>query len=135
MGLILDTGVFIRMERGLKVDFSVWADYGEAFISTVTVSELLVGVHRANNATRRARRLAYVEGVLSRVAALPFTTEVARVHAELMASLMQSGQVSGAHDLLIAATAVYHGCAVLTADAGDFDRMPGLQVLILSSVE
>ena len=61
MGLILDTGVFIRMERGLKVDFSVWADYGEAFISTVTVSELLAGVHRVNNATRRARRLAYVE--------------------------------------------------------------------------
>ena len=131
MGLVLDTSVFVRIERGQAVDFSTWAEYGEAFISTVTVSELLVGVHRADNETHRTRRLAYVEGVLSRFAALAFTTEVARVHAEVMAAMMQRGQLSGAHDVLIAATALAQGCAVLTADPVDFGRVPGLTVLAL----
>ena len=131
MGLVLDTSVFIRIERGQTVDFSAWVRYGESFISAVTVSELLVGVHRADNEARRARRLAYVEGVLSRFVVLAFTTEVARIHAEVMAAMMQRGQLTGPHDALIAATALCHGCAVLTADPVDFGRVPGLVVLPL----
>jgi predicted nucleic acid-binding protein len=37
----------------------------------------------------------------------------------------------GAHDLLIGATALCHGHAVLTADAGEFARIPGLEVVAL----
>lgn len=41
MGLVLDTNVFIHAERSqTAIDFSQWQDYGEAFISTITVSEL-----------------------------------------------------------------------------------------------
>jgi predicted nucleic acid-binding protein len=35
----------------------------------------------------------------------------------------------GAHDLIIAATALSHGCAVLTTNAAEFARVPGLEVL------
>jgi tRNA(fMet)-specific endonuclease VapC len=45
MGLVFDSNVFIRTERDNKsIDFSPWKDYGDVFISVVTVSELLVGV-------------------------------------------------------------------------------------------
>ena len=56
MGLVFDSNVFIRTERDNKsIDFSLWQeDYGEVFISVVTVSELLVGVHRANTSNSRS---------------------------------------------------------------------------------
>lgn len=128
MGLVLDTGVFIRAERGGSLDFSPWADYGDAFISAITVSELLVGVHRADSDARRIRRSAFVEAILTQLPVLDFTAEVARVHAGLFAALSQQGQMIGAHDLIIAATALSHGCAVLTTNA-EFTRVPGLEVL------
>lgn len=80
------------------LDFSPWANHGEAAISVITASELLVGVHRANTPSRRERRSAFVEAILSRVPILEFTTEVARLHAELFASLSKQGLMIGAHD-------------------------------------
>ena len=134
MGLVFDSNVFIRTERDNKsIDFSLWQeDYGEVFISVVTVSELLVGVHRANTENRRLRRTAFVEAILARVGILDFTTEVARIHAELFATLAKQGQMIGAHDLIIAATALTHGFPVLTADIAEFKRIPGLKVLTLT---
>jgi predicted nucleic acid-binding protein len=129
MGLILDTCILIRAERGHSLDFALWADYEDAFISTITVSELLVGVHRADNDARRTRRSAFVEAILARLPALDFTTETARVHAGLFATLSQQGQMIGAHDLIIAATALSHGCAVITTDTAKFGRVPGLDVV------
>ncbi len=132
MGLVLDTNVFVRIERGQAIDFSQWTEYGEAYISAITVSELLVGVHRADSDARRSRRSAFVEAVLARFPALAITSEVARVHAGLFATLMQHGQMIGAHDLLIAATALSHDCAILTADYADFDRVPGIEIIRLA---
>ena len=130
MGLILDTSVFVQGERGAGgVDFDRWGDRGEAFLSAVSVSELLVGVHRADTEARRTRRLAYVEGILARVPVLDFDTDAARVHATVFATLSARGQLIGAHDLIIAATALSHGCAVLTVNVQEFRRVPGLEVL------
>ncbi|MDM8558131.1 type II toxin-antitoxin system VapC family toxin [Candidatus Parabeggiatoa sp. HSG14] len=130
MGLVFDSNVFIRTERDKKsIDFSLWKDYGDVFISVVTVSELLVGVHRVDTEARHIRRAAFVESILTRVGILDFTTEVARLHAELFATLAKQGQMIGAHDLIIAATALTHGFPVLTADVTEFKRVPGLTVL------
>ena len=66
------------------------------------------------------------------LAALPIldiTLEVARIHAELVATLRQQGQTLGANDAFIAATALAGGHALLTTDVGDFSRVPGLEVL------
>ena len=51
-------------------------------MSVVTVSELLHGVFRATG-VRRAQRRAMAEQILAGAEALPITTPVARVHAEL----------------------------------------------------
>lgn len=128
MGLILDTDVLIRAEKDPEaVDFTRWAGHGEAFISAVTCSELLVGVHLADTEVRRLKRSAFVEGVLQTLPVLPFDQDVARVHAQLLASLSK-GVTLGAHDLIIGATAIRHGYAILTGNGSDFRRMPGVTV-------
>jgi tRNA(fMet)-specific endonuclease VapC len=138
MGLLLDTGVLIRAERRGKegqdfspLDFSPWVRYGDAAISAVTASELLVGVHRATPEARRIRRSATVEAMLAALPILDITLEVARVHAKLVATLRQKGLAMGANDAYIAATALAAGRALLTTDADDFRRVPGLVVLCL----
>ena len=129
MGLIIDTGVLIRLEKdSTAVDFSTYMPaYGQGFISAATCSELLVGVHLANTEQRRARRSAFVEAVFKLFRPLPFDLEVARVHAQLVSSLGR-GVTLGAIDLIIGATAIHHGFPVLTTNAADFRRMPGCNV-------
>lgn len=126
---MIDTDVLILAERGRRVvDFSAWQDYGEAFISAVTASELLVGVQRAQTQAQRARRTAFVEAILASIPALPFDLETARVHAQLLADLPRHETV-GAHDVLIAACAVSHGFPVLTCNGRDFRKLAGVTVL------
>jgi tRNA(fMet)-specific endonuclease VapC len=136
VGLMLDTNVLIWAERRRgQFDFQKWQSYGDVFISAITVSELLIGVHRADMESRRVRRSAFVEAILAKVPVLDFTSEVARVHAGLYAALANTGQLIGAHDLIIAATAISHGCALLTANIAEFKRVPGLEVLALEETE
>ncbi len=130
MGLILDSDVLIHYERASRSDFfSPHATYDNAYISAITVSELLLGVHLADSPKRRNRRLAFVESVLNLIPVLDFTAETARVHAELHASLRERGALIGAHDLIVAATAVQHGCALMTGNLREFQRVPGLDVI------
>lgn len=133
MGMIIDTSVFIAWERaGSPIDFSPWRDEGETFISTITVSELLVGVHRATPESRRIKRSRFTEMVIELMTSLDVTVEVARVHAELSAMLSATGNLIGLHDSWIAATALQRDLAVLTANVSDFSRVPKLRVIPLS---
>ncbi len=71
MGVVLDTSTFVALEKqGSALDFDVYKDQAEVFISAVTVSELLVGVHYADTDARRAKRSAFVETVLANVEVL-----------------------------------------------------------------
>jgi predicted nucleic acid-binding protein len=134
MGLMLDTTVFIHSERsGQPMDFSKWEDYGDVYISSVTASELLVGVYYANSDAIRTRRSAFVEAILAKISVLGFGVEAARVHAGLFATLAKQGRMIGAHDLIIAATAIVHNCAVLTENRKDFARVPGLETIYFTA--
>ena len=129
MGVVVDTSVFIAFERDSQaVDLGGLPSDEDLFLSAITVSELLVGVHRADSPARRNRRLAYVEAILTDFPILPVDTEIARIHAQLQAAQLDAGSRSVAHDLLIGATALAHGYAVLTRDTDDFQRVPGLTV-------
>lgn len=132
MGLVIDTNVFIDVENK-RFDLSrlaEFAHYGEAYIAAITVSELLTGVHLADTPTKRIQRSAFVESLIVRMPVLDFNEEVARTYAELYAFFLRPrSQIKGnVHDLLIAATAITHGCAVLTSNVEDFKKIPGLTV-------
>jgi tRNA(fMet)-specific endonuclease VapC len=121
---------FINFEKsGKSIDLSSWDNSQKIYISVVVLSELLMGVHRANTEERRQRRSAFVETVISGVGVLDFTVPVARAHAEIYADLAKQGQMIGAHDLIIAATARFHNLTLLTDNVREFSRVPGLQVI------
>ncbi len=127
MAFLLDTCVLVDAERSGGLDEHALAarePEQERSISVVTVSELLHGVHRAVGDRVRARRLAFVEGVLARLEPIPIGPEVARIHAEVWARLEAEGAIVGAHDLWIAATALAHGLTVMTSNAREFERVP-----------
>ena len=132
MGIIIDTSVFIRAERNYQ-PFSVLVSGlpsdDDVYISVVTISELLVGVYRANNEERRIIRSAYVEQILSSFIAIEITASISRIHSTIVADLMQRGQIIGVQDMWIAATAIQNGFSVLTYDVSDFSRITGLNVL------
>jgi tRNA(fMet)-specific endonuclease VapC len=128
MGLVIDTDVWVLAEKaGAPLNFAQWAHYGGAYMSAVTASELLVGVENANSAQRRAKRAAFVENLLAAIPVLEFSLPIARTHARMVAALPKN-ITAGAHDALIAATAIHHGCAVLTRNAAHFKIFAGLQV-------
>ena len=98
------------------------------YLSVVSASELLHGVHRADTPHIRTRRSAFVEGLLAELPILPLDILTARTHARLWAELSHAGTPVGAHDLWVAATAVARGLTLLTRDARDFERVPGLEM-------
>jgi tRNA(fMet)-specific endonuclease VapC len=134
MGLVIDTDVWVLAEKSdRKLDLARWANYGGAYMSAITASELLVGVERANTAQRRAQRGAFVENLLSSVPVLEFSMPVVRTHARMVAAL-SNNVTAGAHDALIAATAVHHGYALLTRNVADFRIFAGLKVEAFAEV-
>ena len=130
MGVLIDASVLIEHERG-RVDperHLRGREQEEFFLSVVTASELLHGVHRAPDPNVRARRSAFVEAVLERFSLLPVDLAVARAHARLWAGLMAEGRLIGPHDLWLAATCLAHGLTMVTGNVREFARVPGLTV-------
>jgi tRNA(fMet)-specific endonuclease VapC len=144
VGTLLDTTVFIDLERAVRrlppgnamavvsgrLEEQLGADE-EVGIAAITASELLHGVHRAAP-EYRARREAFVEAVLAAFPPLPFGLLAARAHARIRAELAAAGQDIGAHDRLVAATAITAGWRVGTANLRHFDRIAGLDTLTVT---
>ena len=131
MGVLIDTSILVHYERGrlnLEPHLTRGGEEEEFFLSVVTASELLHGVHRAVQPEVRTKRAAFVEGLLERFPLLPLDMATARVHAQVWAELTRAGKMIGPNDLWIAATALAHGLTMVTADVREFGRVPGLVV-------
>jgi tRNA(fMet)-specific endonuclease VapC len=99
---------------------------GETSICTsiVVAAELRFGA-----AQRGSPRLArQVEAVLSALRVLPLDEPADRRYAELRLRLQRQGTPIGPNDMLIAAHALSLGLTVVTGNAGEFSRVPGLAV-------
>jgi tRNA(fMet)-specific endonuclease VapC len=105
----------------------VIADDDDVAIAAITAAELLVGVELADRRHRAARE-AFVGKVLETLVVEDYTLATARAHAHLLAFARSSGRPRGAHDLVIAATAVAAERIVVTADARAFADLPGVGV-------
>ncbi len=130
MGVLIDTSVLIDAERG-RLDLAAHVARrpdDDAFLSVVTASELLHGVHRAATSAQRARRSAFVEGLLQRFPVLDIDLVTARAHGRVWADLAAAGTRVGPNDLWIAAAAIAHGLTLVTANLRELERVPGLDV-------
>jgi predicted nucleic acid-binding protein len=130
MGILIDASVLIEHERGrLEIAKHVAnRDADEIFLSVITASELLHGVHRATDLGIRARRAAFVEAILDRFPVLTVDLASARAHARLRADLASVGSLIGPHDLWLAAACLAHGLSIATVNTREFHRVPGLLV-------
>lgn len=130
MGLLIDTNILIRLEKGVLdlAEKSAGREEEPFFISVITASELLHGVWRASDVGIRTRRQAFVEGILSHFPILTIDLTVARMHAQLWSDLQSQGLMIGVHDSWIAATALAYGLDVISANPDEFNRVQGLHV-------
>ncbi len=130
MAVLIDAGILIEYERGrLNLERHLaQRQQEEFFLSVVTASELLHGVHRAVQSGVRAKRSAFVEALLERFPLLPIDLATARAHAQVWAELTAAGKMIGPNDLWLAATCLAHGLTMVTANVREFTRVPGLMV-------
>ena len=130
MGIIFDTSVLIALERGVHgLEKLASGRENDPFgISVVTVSELLHGVHRADSEKRRLTRGAFVEKIIQTFPLYSFDLSAARIYAKLWANLAKKGVTIGAHDLMIASTAIAVGFSVVTADVHDYGKIKELSL-------
>jgi predicted nucleic acid-binding protein len=137
LGVVLDSSIVITAERS---DFtvpaiieSIQAVHGEmeVSLSPVTVAELVHGIYRAKTAAASERRRAYIEELIELLPVHPITSQTARLVGQIEGQEAAKGNVLPFNDLLIAASAIEQGYAVLTHNTRHFERIPGLHVLKL----
>lgn len=129
MGILVDTSVFVAIERGQLDGTTLAASAEPVAMAAISASELLHGRHRLKSAVARTRAERFVEGILAAMPIVPFDLAIARVHARLDAELSAAGSAIGDADLMIAATAVWLDYRVATRDLRSFPKVKGLEVL------
>jgi predicted nucleic acid-binding protein len=134
VGLLIDSTACVHAERHRQApaDFvgAIMEEWGDANlgISVMSAGELFHGCWRANTPARRARREEFVAALLSAIPVVPVTITIARVFGEIDARLSAKGERLPTSDLLIAATALSRGDAVVTGNVRHFARVPKLTV-------
>lgn len=128
MKYLLDTNACIHVlnRRGGAVERQLarlTAD--DVAICSVVKAELLYGAGKSARPEANAQKL---DRFWTAFESLPFDDLAASTYASIRAALERAGRPIGANDLLIAATALAHGLTVVTADVGEFSRVPGLSV-------
>jgi len=103
--LIIDTGVLIASERARAELAAVITEEDDLVVAAITVAELRTGIELATEA-HRAARSEFLVRVLETFPVEPYELTTAEAHGRLLAHVHRSGTKRGAHDLIIAATAV-----------------------------
>ena len=128
--LILDTNVLIGYERETIDRAALDAD--ELAVAAVSIAEYRLGIELADTPGRAADRARALVAITSSVDVLDYTEATAACHAKLIAHARRTGTPRGAHDLIIAATAVATKRTVLTTDrSANFQGLPGVECIVL----
>jgi predicted nucleic acid-binding protein len=134
MGVILDTSIWVDVERGRLSPRDVAAVTGDepVYVVPPVLAELEYGVQRAQTDDQRARRASALARI-KRKACIVIDKDTAEVFGRLSAMLDNRGTPSThrAHDVWIAAIAVQHRLRVLTRNRKDFENIPGLDLLTI----
>jgi tRNA(fMet)-specific endonuclease VapC len=136
MGIVVDTSVFIAAERrGFDwASFQRQSEGRSMHLSVISLAELLHGAERAKVPAWRDQRLRFMADIEATFEVIVFDREVAFEYGRMQARLAQVGTPVGPHDLIIAATALYHGHEVATLNVRDFGRVEGLRVWNVESL-
>jgi tRNA(fMet)-specific endonuclease VapC len=95
------------------------------FLSTVSLFEFKYGMERSN---RHAAQALALDRLLETISVSPFEANDADATAQLKASLAVRGRPIGSYDVMIAGQALARGWTLVTSNAREFSRVPGLIV-------
>lgn len=130
--ILLDTTYLVDAERsGADLDESI-DDEDDVAIAAVTVAELRVGALLATG-KRRVARFGFVDDVLRALDVVDYDVDVAEAHAKLLVAVRSQGRPRGAHDLIVAASALATDREVVSADGAGFQDLPGVRTRIVRS--
>jgi len=124
---MLDTNILsglVRHPRGVIAKRI--AEAGEETICTsiIVAGELRFGAEKSGSDKLADR----VDLILSAIEILPLESPADREYGKLRYHLSRNGSLIGPNDMLIAAQALCAGLIVVTANTGEFSRVPGLVV-------
>ena len=131
MTRLLDTSVCVPLinRTGKTSDPAVQRllDYSprSVYLCSVVKAELYFG---ARNSSRVADNLQRVTAFCDAFRSLPFDDAAAGQYGVIRADLRREGRMIGANDLMIAAIALSCGLTLVTRNAVEFRRVPGLRV-------
>lgn len=131
MAFLIDADVIIQAERK-ALDLDAWLRAHpdeEIKLAAITVAELWRSVERAVG-IHRANRQNFLQQTLLAFDVVPYSEMTAVQHARLWADMEASGQRTSPHDLILAATALEYGAALVTFNTKRFAAVPGLTVLV-----
>ena len=137
MGLILDSSIVIAAERRGETleqflqEVVAKAGDQQAALSSVGLTELAHGIHRAHTPEQRKRREEFIQELLAAVVVHPYAKETALLAGKVDGEAQQRGVVIPFADLLIGATALSLGYSVVTTNPRHFQKIPGLHVIQL----
>ncbi len=124
---LLDTDIFSEVLKG--IDHTVTAKatayraiWGHYTLSTITVTEIVKGLHKV----RREDSIQRLLTGLSAVELLTLDTESAVLAGRIYADLERTGQPIGRADPMIAAIALRHGLTLITGNRAHYSRVQSL---------
>lgn len=100
----------------------------ELVVDPIILGDLRFGILLLPNGFRKQQLDRWFDGVVSRVACLPWETSTGLRWARLLADLRAAGQAMPVKDSLVAATALAYGLTVVTRRVRDFAKA-GVPVL------
>lgn len=137
MGVILDSSIVIDTERRgdtvgqlLREVAFVIGDQ-KAALSSIGLTELVHGVYRSKTPSMRIRHEMFLQDLLADLEVVPYTKNTAMLAGRLDGEQRSKGIVIPTTDLLIGATALEIGYAVVTSNIRHFQLIPGLEVITL----
>ena len=134
MGVIIDTSIWVDIERGRLAPADVAALTGDdpVYVTPPVIAELEYGVMRAPTAAQRNRRASALARI-KRKPCLVIDAETGATFGRLAADLDGAGRPHQhrVQDVWIAALAVQHNLKVLTHNHAHFENIPGVVVLAM----
>ena len=124
---VLDTNMLIYFFKGQGRVSEHLLNISPADIAISVITSYEIEVRLAKSTQPNRRRKQFTE-LLNTIHCISYTQVEAKISAQLRANLEALGTPIGPMDTLIAGTALAHGAILVTHNANEFSRVPGLML-------
>jgi tRNA(fMet)-specific endonuclease VapC len=130
VNILLDTSIVSELSRPYPNEELIRrlaANDGRVSIASVTLHEVVYGIERLPDGKRKQALKQYLRDTVMPLRILPYDVHAADCHAHERARLERIGKPMPYADGQIAAVAVVHSLALITANVKDFVNVKGLR--------